>query len=640
MTSLAIVDSPEAVRAACAAMPGCRLATDNPILAHAQRDLHEIENIDARLSQADTARLGRESLNLSHAIDEALDTPALATRVGFTAGTLYLTGSLSRLISSLVHRAAALARELRAAAPSSIALFLLDQALSEARHPLLSPRFAHPARPLGERGFFGALPVAFTPIETRLPTAVNETAAREVLRRLVLLPVGVVILDSLRRLFGTGRGPEGLVVGEVNEALRETLAHLAWRGWLPHRRGALVKGLPIHTAECVTMDPRVGEVVEPLLRRAFTVMGEFDAPQVAAITRLVLEHLELGLNQLGRESRAIEERLENWFGSRGGVFLSNGLFGPAGAQAHAACRRRGIAVVEFEHGVTAGIAQLTDVKLREGRMPTGDVVLASSDRAVTAFGRNPRPHRTVAIGLADHTRRLLHAPLQRILARRACALPRGVTCVMHVSTLPYFGNHRPGLGAPSETTTFALDRMLIEEVYPRLRHHVLFKQYPTQRFPFEPGYGDLFARSPRLRLLKDEDFRYIRAAADVIVTSTPTSTLGWCVGTGRPLVWLDSAVTNPLSDTALRDAFRAAFLFIDIDATDWPQRLVALLDRDLQEIHADWAERRKIRDQLLRDAIVGPPGRPGRRAAEIVAELVAARNPLTTAAALGTKESR
>ncbi|MBM3524981.1 MAG: hypothetical protein FJX57_18700, partial [Alphaproteobacteria bacterium] len=302
MTSLAIVDSPEAVRAACAALPGCRLATDNPMLAHAQRDLHAIENIDARLSQADTARLGRESLALSHALDDALDTPALAAAFGFTSGALYLTGSLSRLIASLMHRAAALARELRVAAPSSVALFLLDQELSETRQRLLAPRFAHPARPLAERGFFGALPVAFAPVETQLPTALNETAARDVLRRMALLPAGVVALDSLRRLVDCERAPEGLVVGEVNEALRETLAHLSLRGWLPRRRGALVKGLSIAAPDDARVDLPIGKIAEPLLRRALTAMDEFDAPQVASLTRLVLDHLALGLTQLGREA--------------------------------------------------------------------------------------------------------------------------------------------------------------------------------------------------------------------------------------------------------------------------------------------------------------------------------------------------
>ncbi len=193
---------------------------------------------------------------------------------------------------------------------------------------------------------------------------------------------------------------------------------------------------------------------------------------------------------------------------------------------------------------------------------------------------------------------------------------------MHVSTLMYSGNMRSGLGAPGESVVFDLDRRLITEVYARLSHEVVFKQYPTQRFPHEPGYCEVVSAPPGVNFVKDEDFRYIRAAADVIVTLTPTSTLGWCLGTGVPMVWLDSKIMNPLIDGELREEFRRSFLFVDLDADDWVGRLRALLDRDLAAIRSDWDARAQHRARLLTSAITGPRGSVGKRAARLVSGLI------------------
>ncbi len=210
---------------------------------------------------------------------------------------------------------------------------------------------------------------------------------------------------------------------------------------------------------------------------------------------------------------------------------------------------------------------------------------------------------------------------------------------MHVSTLTYSGNLRAGLGVASESTIFDLDRTLIEDVYPALPHCVVFKQYPTQRFPHEPGYDHLFHLADNISIAKDEDFRYLRAAADVLVTLSPTSTLGWCVGTGAPIVWLASEQINPLAGDDLAAAFREAFLTVDIDRADWPDRLRDILSRSLADIGAQWRAGSEARARLYRDAITGPPGTTGRRAAREVLDMPRAPRPAPVALSERTHES-
>ena len=155
----------------------------------------------------------------------------------------------------------------------------------------------------------------------------------------------------------------------------------------------------------------------------------------------------------------------------------------------------------------------------------------------------------------------------------------------------------------------------------------MFKQYPTQRFPHEPGYDQLFHLADNISIAKDEDFRYLRAAADVLVTLSPTSTLGWCVGAGAPIVWLESAEVNPLADDDLAAAFRDAFPTVDIDRADWPDRLRDILSRSLDDIGAQWRAGSEARARLCRDAITGPAGTTGRRAGREVLDMLRAPRP-------------
>jgi hypothetical protein len=308
----------------------------------------------------------------------------------------------------------------------------------------------------------------------------------------------------------------------------------------------------------------------------------------------------------------------------GQVVLTSGLFGPSGTMVYAALRRRGATVVDFEHGVTMGISAHSERKLDFTEAASCDVLLCCSEAAAQAFSsaRNVPVRRVEAIGLADQTRCLFRPRIQRLLSRRRLGLTGSQTTVLHVSTWPHYGNMRPGFGTPTETVVADTERTLVEEVYPKIPHRVVYKPYPTQRFPHEPPLESRLRLAPNLAFCPPEDLRYLRAAADVIVTGTPTSTLGWVVGAGVPVVWLASRRVFPLRDAACEAAFSEAFLTVDMDAADWRERLVALLSRSLDELQRDWRAREGARRPLLERAVIGPPGETGRRGANIVLSLI------------------
>lgn len=621
MSAIVVVDSLEAVEAA-RAIADAAIVTDNPMLAALAPV--PVVNCDALISQAEALALGRAALALTDAIERALNTPDIARLFGLAEGNVRLIGPASRLVASLFHRGAALARALAAHGADRIHLRLLDLPRWEAGQPLILPRFAHPARALAEAGFFAPLPVEWQAVATALPKNVNDTSIRDYGRRMAMLPVPVIAMEMASRLRKDSTAAP-VVIGQENEAVRETLPWLALRGIRFRRFGKLGVAEPVPARgfdEPVVVEPLVERAVLGLLRDGARATGMFSPTQADALAGLISQHLSAGLAWLSGQMPGLRRRLDRAFPGGKGTLLTNGLFGTLGPQVYGLCRQRGIKVFEFEHGLTAGIAALTDEKLAGELTQGADAIMVCSDRSARSFAASGAQTVRV-IGLADQVREMLRPRLQRRLARRALGLG-SEPVVMHVSTLPYFGNHRPGLGAPTETTTYTLDRTLLTEVYPRIGHRVVFKQYPTQRFPFEPAYQSAFPAAANVTVTKDEDFRYIRAAADVIVTMTPTSTLGWCIGTGAPVVWLDSKLINPLTDEDVREGFRRAFLFIDLDEADWAEKLRACLARPLERIRADWDARAADRKALYGAVLAGPNGATGRRAAAVVAALLKA----------------
>ena len=630
MTTLAFVDSLSALARVREKFPDAQPVTDNPLLAADPRAGRAIINIDRLVTQPDAFALGRAALELAAGVDRRLEVARVAERFGCVPGHLRLAGTTSRLLASLLYRGALMTRAIAAHQPRALILAVVDAPRWDEAQPLLLPRFACPYRSLAAEGFFAELPITVETVTTDLPTVVNDTSIRDLGRRVALLPLPVLLHEVVKRLGWVGRpGGREIVVGGENEALRECLPWLLLRGYRLRRVGKIEAGTRLPAPgfdEPGPLDPELADLLESWLCGEIGRLPDFDAVRATALARTVLVHLTAGLRQLGRQVPELRRCLESAFAgiNDGRVFLTGGLFGPVGAQIYGLCRSLGVTVVDFEHGATTGLAALAQHKIGWSEAASTDLLLTCSERAARAFEQVGRDSELAihVIGLPDQMRSLIRRRWQRRLARRRLGAPGRQGLVMHVSTPMYSGNLRAGLGAPGESVVFDLDRRLITEVYARLPHKVVFKQYPTQRFPHEPGYCEVVSVPPGVNFVKDEDFRYIRAAADVIVTATPTSTLGWCVGAGVPMVWLDSKIMNPLIDGELREEFRRSFLFVDLDADDWVERLRALLDRDLAAIRADWDARAAPRARLLTSAITGPEGSVGRRAARVVAGLM------------------
>ena len=123
-------------------------------------------------------------------------------------------------------------------------------------------------------------------------------------------------------------------------------------------------------------------------------------------------------------------------------------------------------------------------------------------------------------------------------------------------------------------------KTLLQNIFPKIRKTIVYKYYPSENYLYSSHpYLDFLSEFSRITIAGNEDFRYLRTAADIIVTSSPTSTLGWVIGTKKPIVFLHSQKFDPLQDAETIKAFRECFFLFDTDEPDWEPKLIAALHK-------------------------------------------------------------
>jgi hypothetical protein len=618
-----LVDSPDGLARAATDEHAIAI-TDNPILARATRHPAGLRVVDASalLEQPEATRMGHAVTDALLALDAVFAKSGYALSVGLPAARLNLTMALRATATALLQRGVMLDRALRAlpVAPARIVVAGDVARRSMPGNPWYLPRFAPPAAELARHGFFGSAEVVQIHCPVDAPENPGDQPSDDLVQRLLVLPLPVVLFELWQCATG-GRGPRraALHVGKPAEILREALPWLALRGFSLVRAKLPSYGdaEPVANADNTTA---LDGALEALARPVLTPLADWlDPARGASVVAAVLERLQAGLAATCAALPAIEDAAER-IARRGrpAVLLTSGMYGPIATQFHAAAQSRGVRIVDFEHGATTGIARTSQRRLPASEATTCDLILVSSERARAAFARAPGAAPGIVVGLADQTRRVLRRGLQRWRARAALGLARHETAIVHVSGLVYGGNMRAGDDAPVEGYVFEMQRRLLAELYAGLPYRVFYKPYPAIRLAYQPDPGAIHALAQNVRTASREDFRYLRAAADLIVTDAHMSTLGWCFGADVPVIHLGSATTNALADEGLRAAFAAAFVTFDTDSDGWISAARSFLAAPPAEHAAAWKARARARAAFLADAVTGPPGVSGRRAAAAI----------------------
>ena len=177
--------------------------------------------------------------------------------------------------------------------------------------------------------------------------------------------------------------------------------------------------------------------------------------------------------------------------------------------------------------------------------------------------------------------------MQRFINRSSFSIKKNEICVCHVSTLLLNGSIRYGPHTAIDHEVISFNKNIINNVYNKLTDKkVIFKDYPSKRFIYQPALKE---RSDSNNIIFEDngDWRYIRAAADIIVTMSDTSTLTWCIGANVPIVWLNMPWTK-LRYPWLNKKFKKALFYFDETNPNRANNLHNFLTLSKEEINTLW----------------------------------------------------
>lgn len=190
--------------------------------------------------------------------------------------------------------------------------------------------------------------------------------------------------------------------------------------------------------------------------------------------------------------------------------------------------------------------------------------------------------------------------------------------ILYVSTVLNTGN----MQIPMRLATRDYDKSLSEirlvaNIFSQLPHRVTYKTYPvTRSLDPDPVHVEI-GRHDNMTLNDDRiDLRYIVGRSRVIVTSRATSTIGWCLMSKRPVVYIDREDSR-LFDEARSDFEQTGFYF-DMLEPGFEDRLREFLSKPVEEIEALWEISAPARTQFLKKYFGSTDGHAGNRAAAIL----------------------
>ncbi len=442
-------------------------------------------------------------------------------------------------------------------------------------------------------------------LSDRLLSLLDLSPGQRLWRRMRLHPHTVL---------GPKRSSGRVYVARNNEAIREMLPHLI-------------------EADCsiaLLPTPKLGAPGEPepaapnaldlqqALEAALAERGV--AVQTKRLAQIAAERLRSVSRRWRSTMRLAADAAERLAGNGPTVIVTNTVSGLPLTMLTDQAAARGVPTVVVEHGVSAGLSRFHEVLRRWAEPAHGSVYLACAPRAVSFFREEPAldPVRFEVIGLPAQTRHVPLRRLQRIVARRRLGAWPGQRVVVYLGRSVQ-NNTRKIAHSPEDAHLHRIQRTIADEVLPRVHGVPVMKLYSTRRYIDGDPLLEGFAPPQPVRTLKAGDFRFLRAAADVILLETPLSTLGWALGAGVPVFFLADPMT-PLRPGA-REALSRALFFFDLTQPDWADAVVAALNQDLAEIGRQWAAKAAARETLLRDWVFGP-GDAGRLGSVAVRSLL------------------
>lgn len=329
-----------------------------------------------------------------------------------------------------------------------------------------------------------------------------------------------------------------------------------------------------------------------------------------------LEQALPGLEKALQEGiRNIDRRLEGVDLSRAGV-ITNALTGPPDRLLQELLLRKEIPVFTFEHSTNVGCEQSHE--FIEGKNYSsfgGDHWICYSPESLKRYTLESGKPEGLAAGAPADMTRVAFGALQRFASRRRLGFSWRERAVVYLASIPR--NNMIYSAAESDREYLQNTRRMLFEALGPSGCACIAKLYPTIRYLDPDPFAAAITPPTNVRVFQNFDFKYLRSAADVLVLSFPSTTLGYAWSVRKPIIFVELPELA-FTDEA-RPYFQEALLYVDGSRSNWPEEVRKLLQLPHSELQRLWKAKLPARRAAERRFLYGSnPGRAGAAAASFV----------------------
>ncbi len=367
---------------------------------------------------------------------------------------------------------------------------------------------------------------------------------------------------------------------------------------------------PLPEKKDIVLDKIFAEIYESISPIMLKRVKKWVTPSAVEITMLQFKrHIAEQFKQFKLLAKAWEKTLINNDTIKQAV-LVNAPGNTKGCALAYACRKNNILMLSSQHGVTVEISTAHNRLQALFDSSVADVMFAYNSKIIEVEEKSYFDNAThYSVGM----------PFRLISMKHSKTMDKSAAPIVYISTNLY----HMGFSLSSETDygNARSEQKLILKVLSKLPHKVRYKTYSEDNRRYadiDPVLEDIREADNIELFSKKIDMRYLVSEHSVLVTTCATSTLGWPVMSGKPVVFINQKDNSPLTDGAHKSLSRGIFVF-DVDEQNFHQNIREFLSQSLDKIERLWQEKEDARKEMLKDYFSAyENGGAGKRAAKTI----------------------
>ena len=391
-----------------------------------------------------------------------------------------------------------------------------------------------------------------------------------------------------------------ILIGD-NYRLREIISHLFYNGYSPIRFDDTINKIFIECKNNVVVEEELTRNVKKLINiniYPFLKLNLKSKSLIESIINIYTEIISYRISLIMFSTNKFRNLIYELKKKNQIKFsITSVLNKDIGILLYDSLNQNNIKSFSVEHGMTTGISKDGILSQFKNETNYSDILLTYNEVSKeTHIKTTNNSIKVESIGGSYKSKNLKFKIFKKFILKRKYAL-KDDRYVLYVSH-----SIEPGTGKdyPFTKSNFEIfnDELMILDTLSKSNKKIIYKPH----FYSEISYNKrnvlkrIVSKYDNIDMFtSDEDFRYIRSIADIIVTNSKESTLEWCIGADVPLFILDSKYYEPIEKTKVKKVFDKAFFLFNYDNDGWHRNFINKLNNPYSKIIKEWSKKSKYR---------------------------------------------